>query len=171
MKIWETDLAMKLDENTWQNIIDRIHFPFTSNKIKEANFKFIQKLYLTPIKMHKISRENSLNCPRCKNKQGTYMHMFWHCEKLKDFWNSVYSFTKSVLEIQFNASPCVYLLNDLPDIRMDSKKSSSSSSSAYPGSGRGGSSSSRGPQTSLSRATLTSSDGGIPRRSQASVEI
>ena len=49
--------------------------------------------------------------------------------------------------------------------------SSSSSSSAYPGSGRGGSSSSRGPQTSLSRATLTSSDGGIPRRSQASVEI
>ena len=122
MKIWETDLAMKLDENTWQNIIDRIHFPFTSNKIKEANFKFIQKCYLTPIKMHKISRENSLNCPRCKNKQGTYMHMFWHCEKLKDFWNSVYSFTKSVLEIQFNASPCVYLLKDLPDIRMDSKK-------------------------------------------------
>ena len=40
-----------------------------------------------------------------------------------------------------------------------------SSSFAYPGSGRGGSSSSRGPQTSLSRATLTSSDGGIPRRS------
>ncbi|CAL8258724.1 unnamed protein product [Arctogadus glacialis] len=39
------------------------------------------------------------------------------------------------------------------------------------GSGRGGSSSSRGPQTSLSRATLTSSDRGIPRRSQASVEI
>ena len=44
-------------------------------------------------------------------------------------------------------------------------------STAYPGSGRGGSSSSRGPQTSLSRATLTNSDGGIPRRSQASVEI
>ena len=43
--------------------------------------------------------------------------------------------------------------------------------SAYPGSGRGGSSSCRGPQTSLSRATLTNSDGGIPRRSQASVEI
>ena len=35
----------------------------------------------------------------------------------------------------------------------------------------GGSSSSRGPQTSLSRAILTSSDGGIPRRFQASVEI
>ena len=45
------------------------------------------------------------------------------------------------------------------------------SSSAYPGSGRGGSSSSKGPQTSLSQATLTNSDGGIPRRSQASVEI
>ncbi|XP_074487159.1 platelet endothelial cell adhesion molecule isoform X5 [Sebastes fasciatus] len=45
------------------------------------------------------------------------------------------------------------------------------SSTSYPGSGRGGNSSSRGPQTSLSQATLISSDWGIPRRSQASVEI
>ena len=41
----------------------------------------------------------------------------------------------------------------------------------YPKSGRGGNSSSRGPQRSLSLATLTSSDWGIPRRSQARVEI
>uniref|UniRef100_A0A8C9Y6D4 Glucagon-like peptide 2 receptor n=1 Tax=Sander lucioperca TaxID=283035 RepID=A0A8C9Y6D4_SANLU len=45
------------------------------------------------------------------------------------------------------------------------------SSSAYPGSGQGGSSSSKGTQTSLSRATLTSSDWGILRRSQARLEI
>ena len=42
---------------------------------------------------------------------------------------------------------------------------------AYPGSGRGDSSSSRGAQTSLSRATLTSFDGGTPICSQASEEI
>ncbi len=49
LMIWEKDLDMELNEITWLNICDRIHFPFTSNKIKEANFKFIHKLYLTPI--------------------------------------------------------------------------------------------------------------------------
>ncbi|KAL1005942.1 hypothetical protein UPYG_G00065960 [Umbra pygmaea] len=40
-----------------------------------------------------------------------------------------------------------------------------------PGSSHGSSSSSRGPQTSCSRATLNSSEWGIPRRSQAKLEI
>ena len=44
-------------------------------------------------------------------------------------------------------------------------------SPAYPWSGRGGSSSSREPQTFLSLATSTSSDWGIPRCSKASKEI
>ena len=44
-------------------------------------------------------------------------------------------------------------------------------SPAYPRSGRRGSSISREPQTSLSLATLSSSDWGIPRCSQASMAI
>ncbi len=35
MKIWEKELEMSFEENTWLNIIfERTHFPFTSNKIK-----------------------------------------------------------------------------------------------------------------------------------------
>lgn len=93
LKSWETVLAMRLDENTWQNMCDRIFFPFTSNNIKVTNFKFIHKFYLTPIKMHKISKENSPNCPRCKTKEGTFLRIFWQCDKLKDFWNMIHSFT------------------------------------------------------------------------------
>ena len=122
LEIWETDLAIKFDENIWLNICDRIHFPFTSNKIKETNFKFIHKFYLTPVKMNKISNDNSPNCPRCKTNKGTFAHMFWYCEKLNGFWNSIHSFTKAVLATQFDLSPCAYLLNELPEIRMDSKK-------------------------------------------------
>ena len=122
LNIWETDLAIKFDENIWLNICDRIHFPFISNKIKESNYKFIHKLYLTPVKMNKISIDNSPNCPRCKTNKGTFLHMFWYCEKLKGYWNSIHSFTKSVLVAQFDLSPCAYLLNELPEIRMDPKK-------------------------------------------------
>ena len=47
------------------------------------------------------------------------LHMFWYCEKLKGFWNAIHLFTKSVLAIEFALSPCAYLLNDLPELRMD----------------------------------------------------
>lgn len=122
LKIWETDLATKFDEDTWQNICDRVFFPFTSNKIKETNFKFIHKLYLTPIKMHKISKENSPNCQRCKIKEGTFLHMFWSCEKINNFWKAIHSFTKAVLELEFEMIPCVYLLNVINNYHLDQKK-------------------------------------------------
>ena len=80
------------------------------------------------------------------------------CNSMSDHFFFVAAFSVSV----FIQDACLYFVIVLLII---------SSSSAYPGSGRGGGSSSRGPQTSPSRATLTSSDGGIPRRSQASVEI
>ena len=122
LKIWETDLVRKFDKNIWLNICNRIHFPFISNKIKEANFKFIHTFYLTPVRMQKMSIDNSPNCPRCKTNKGTFLHMFWQCEKLKHFWNLIHTFTKSVLVTEFDLSPCVYLLNELPNIRMDKKK-------------------------------------------------
>ena len=72
--------------------------------------------------MNKISNDNSPNCPRCKTELGTFLHMFWQCEKLKGFWSLIHLFTKSVLDAEFDLSPCAYLLNELPEIRMDQKK-------------------------------------------------
>lgn len=72
--------------------------------------------------MHKISKDNAPNCPRCRMEEGSFLHMFWQCHLLKSFWHSVHSFTKSVLKIEFNLNPCLYLLNDMPDLRIDSKK-------------------------------------------------
>ena len=93
-----------------------------------------------------------------------------NCKKSK---GHKYSFIRL---LTYNLHSKMYLCN-IHQHPVESKPPTSISShlisfsSAYPGSGRGGSSSSRGPQTSLSRATLTNSDGGIPRCSQASVEI
>ncbi len=50
------------------------------------------------------------------------MHMFWQWDLLKSFWNSIPSFTKSVLEIEFDLNPYYYLLNDMPDFQLDLKK-------------------------------------------------
>ena len=120
--IWEKELGRNLEDNAWLNICERIHFPFTSNKIKEANFKFIHKYYLTPIKMHKISKDISSKCPRCKKMEGTFMHMFWECDLLKSYWNSIHSLAQLVLNIKFELNMSLYLLNDTYDLQLDNKK-------------------------------------------------
>ncbi len=56
---------MKIPDQTFV----KEYFPFTSYKIKEANFKFVHKFYITPIKMHTVFKDNSQNCSRCKIKK------------------------------------------------------------------------------------------------------
>lgn len=88
--------------------------PFTRNKIKEANFKFIHKLYLTSVKMNKISN----------NISSKWYKIIAHAHVLglSSFWRSVHAFTQSTLgkKIKFKNW---YLLNDMQDLLLDKKKS------------------------------------------------
>lgn len=57
-KIWGKDVGMASDENSWQNIFERPHFPF---------FTFMYRLDFTTLKMHRISKDS---CPRCSTEEG-----------------------------------------------------------------------------------------------------
>lgn len=54
LNVWEKDVGMESND-MWLNICNRFHFPFTRNKIKEANFKLIHECYLTPLRLHKLT--------------------------------------------------------------------------------------------------------------------
>uniref|UniRef100_A0A672ZIN4 Reverse transcriptase zinc-binding domain-containing protein n=1 Tax=Sphaeramia orbicularis TaxID=375764 RepID=A0A672ZIN4_9TELE len=72
--------------------------------------------------MHRISRDISSVCHRGKKREGTFMHMFWDCHLLKSSWSSIHSFTHSVLDLQFDVSSSLYLLNDTYNLQLDHKK-------------------------------------------------
>ena len=59
-----------------------------------------------------------------KDVKGLMEHLctFWECDLLISFWKSIHTFTQSVLEIKFDFSPSLYLLNDKLDLQLDQKK-------------------------------------------------
>lgn len=72
--------------------------------------------------MHKILKDISAMCQRCKKEEGTFIHMFWDCSLLKHFWDSIHTFAELVLNRQFKLKSSLYLLNDTKHLLLDQSK-------------------------------------------------
>ena len=109
-RIWEMDLNLNIDQETWSTICAKVNPSALSPKVLEHNYKFIFKTFLTPVCLNKISQENSPLCNKCKSTLGTYSHMFWFCAKIKPFWQTIHSTIEKMLKLKFRKSPVLYLL-------------------------------------------------------------
>ena len=49
------------------------------------------------------------------------MHLFWDCDVLKHFWDSIHALTKAVLDIEISLNPCFFLLNDMANFKLNPK--------------------------------------------------
>ncbi len=52
--VWQKDICCNLDDDQWDVVFKCVFFSFSSNKIIEQNYKFIQRIYLTPVRLSKI---------------------------------------------------------------------------------------------------------------------
>lgn len=77
---WERDLGIVLSVEEWQ--VQKFNLNFSTNvAIKEKRYKLINRWYLTPVKLPKISEQPDL-CWRCRHGGADYFHMWWSCLKL-----------------------------------------------------------------------------------------
>ena len=121
-RIWELDLNLTIDQDTWSMICAKVNLSCLSPRVLEHNYKFIFKTFLTPVCLNKISQENSPLCNRCKLTLGTYSHMFWFCSKIKPFWQAIHSEIERRLKLKFRKSPILYLLGVDLNVIMNSSQ-------------------------------------------------
>ena len=119
-RIWETDLNLSIDQETWSMICAKVNTSSISPRVLEHNYKFIFKTFLTPVCLSKMSQENSPLCNKCKSTLGTYSHMFWFCTKIKPFWQTIHSLIEKMLKLKFRKSPLLYLLGVDLNVTMNS---------------------------------------------------
>ena len=119
-KIWEKDLNVVIDQETWTTICAKVNLSSLSPRILEHNYKFIFKTYLTPVCLNKMSSDYSPLCNRCKLALGTYPHMFWFCPKIKPFWQLIHNQIEKILKVKLRKSPLLYLLGADPNVIMSS---------------------------------------------------
>lgn len=109
--VWEKDIGQTIEENDWEIVCDNIYPKCTSLGIHELNFKFFNRIYLTPIRIKKMFANATDLCFKCKKDKGTIIHSFWDCGKILPFWKKIHKVLENILKLNFDMTPALYLLN------------------------------------------------------------
>lgn len=62
-----------------------------SNKLRIIHYKFLHRLYYTPVKMHKHKLKDTDRCARCNAPQVDFLHLAWECPKVYIYWEQVFT--------------------------------------------------------------------------------
>lgn len=76
---------------------------------------FFYRTYYTPVRLKRIFPDTSNLCYKCKIHKGTFIHLFWSCDRIQTFWRGVHSVIQEVTGKQFLLSPSFCLLNHTQD--------------------------------------------------------
>lgn len=86
---WETDMKVTLTSTKKMRILwfkEKLAF---STKYKESGFKILTRWNTTPSILSKMFPGTSSICWRCREREGSILHMFWECPHLDGFWKGV----------------------------------------------------------------------------------
>lgn len=109
MTHWAKDFGRNIYFEEWEKLWKQ-HLKFTACvTLKENLMKMFYRWYMTPVKLARMY--GSCNkCWKCKEREGTFYHLWWECQKVKGFWESVYNEMKKILSYTFVKKPEAFLL-------------------------------------------------------------
>lgn len=112
-KVWESELNKKFTEQQWGIIVKQMLKPMRDACSKLIQFKILNRLYWTPVKLFRAKISNSDACWRCKQSPGNLLHMFIMCPILTSYWQKVMGKINSILNSNLPLTPTLGLLNFL----------------------------------------------------------
>lgn len=59
--------------------------------LTENCMKMLYRWYLTPVKLARIFRSRPNTCWKCGEAEGTMIHMWWNCKRIREFWEIIYN--------------------------------------------------------------------------------
>lgn len=122
-RVWETDLGKLFEEDDWSAIVKKMLKPIRDARSKLIQFKILNRLYWTPVKLHRVGMCNSNICWRCKQSPGDMVHMFLTCPSLTSFWQRIMRKINSTLNLDLTLTPTLCLLNYLDhNTKLDTKR-------------------------------------------------
>lgn len=111
MAKWIRDLEIEDSEETRTCICRATHGSSISSYIQEAGYKITSRWYRTPRVLSKIFPGTSDRCWRCGREEGTLLHIFWGCVKIRSFWRIVREVCQNITGMNISLSPAFFLLH------------------------------------------------------------
>lgn len=107
---WETDLATAIPDDVWQYCCMQTRFVSTNYKHKLIHYKYLHRVYYTPVFLHKIRADIPDSCPKCALPAADFAHMTWTCTHICKFWGEVARVLISMIEQPLQLSPQLALM-------------------------------------------------------------
>lgn len=116
IKKWARDLEIELTEQQISKLLALTHKSSMCCNVQETGYKIITRWYRTPRILKKMFPQQSNVCWRCGEMEGTILHIFWNCSRIRGFWSRVREITQQIVEIELEDSPALFLLqlSDMP---------------------------------------------------------
>uniref|UniRef100_A0A670KCB4 Reverse transcriptase domain-containing protein n=1 Tax=Podarcis muralis TaxID=64176 RepID=A0A670KCB4_PODMU len=107
---WEKDIGHNIDYSKWQKLwTTGVKFS-ACIALRENLEKMVYRWYLTPAKLGKMYKTADNTCWRCKDKVGTFFHIWWTCDVIKGFWTQIHDELKKILKYNIPKIPELFLL-------------------------------------------------------------
>lgn len=110
--IWQRDLGVDFDEGEWSKIMANVGKNIREARGKFIHYKVVHRYYYTPSRLYRMGiAENGL-CWKCKETDGTFLHMLWECSYVHPFWCKILGILEEWLGFSLPADPRLCLLGD-----------------------------------------------------------
>ena len=86
---WHKDIHSSTDKNIdWRNVLQAANTCTTSSKLIDFNFRFLHRRLPTNSYLQKIGVKEDGKCTFCHDEKEDLTHLFWKCQKNKNFWDN-----------------------------------------------------------------------------------
>lgn len=119
-KKWDY-LDIPITEEDWYEFCDTFKISVISSRDRVIQIKIFHHSHLTLARMHKMGISPSAECFRGCGQTADFLHFYWTCPTVQDFWANIGSFISSALDLPNIVNPQNYLLGIFGDLTIPSK--------------------------------------------------
>ncbi|PIO38014.1 hypothetical protein AB205_0096360, partial [Aquarana catesbeiana] len=114
-------MDISLTEEDWTEFSDTYKTMVISSGDRVIQVKFFHHSHLTPARLYKMGLKPSAECFHGCGGEADFMHCFWTCPLVQDFWVEVGSFISSALGLPNIIHPKNGLLGIFGDLQISSQ--------------------------------------------------
>lgn len=114
LNAWRKDIQEDIDENEWHGACLKAQKQSINTRLKLLQYKWLTRVYITPEKLNRISKNIPDVCTKCRADKGTLIHCMWECPNIQTFWRDVVKCLSDVFMIRIPLCAKICILGIYP---------------------------------------------------------
>lgn len=107
---WQRDLGTQMDDAMWRYCCVNTQKISLHGRHRLVHFKFLNRTYYTPERMHRYGLSESADCPRCYYSPADFMHLAWQCPGIATYWEGIFGELSRIMDQNILQDPALALL-------------------------------------------------------------